>query len=204
MISSVDGSNALSNISPQASENASAAAVKFKKSVSAYGSNTTHKTSEKEVQSGDFGNSKVSSGHDFSKVDNNSTQVVDFPKNASDNSNELSINYGKNSETDDETYYPQDSYDIPTSFAELAAMIGGAGGKVTKDQLNSYLKSLTSGTSGQMANAAELTIVKNLIAQFDDLSGGAGFIKSSADLSEAQDYETVTVEQVTPPVDIRV
>lgn len=93
---------------------------------------------------------------------------------------------------------------ITNSFDALAAAVGGIGGKVTKDQLTSYLHSLTANPKVSAENLQEVTFIKGLIAQFDTLSGNGNYITSFADIKEPQDYKTVTKEQVTPPIDIRV
>lgn len=93
---------------------------------------------------------------------------------------------------------------VTNSFDALAAAVGGVGGKVTKDQLISYLQSLTSDPSVSAENAQEVTFIKGLIAQFDTISDNVDYITSFADIKEPQDYKTVTKDQVTPPVDIRV
>lgn len=93
---------------------------------------------------------------------------------------------------------------ITNSFDALAAAVGGVGGRVTKDQLTSYLHSLTSDPKMSAENLQEVTFIKGLIAQFDTLSGHSNYITSFADIKEPQDYKTVTKEQVTPPIDIRV
>ena len=93
---------------------------------------------------------------------------------------------------------------ITNSFDALAAAVGGVGGKVTKDQLVNYLHSITSNPAVSAENVQEVTFIKGLIAQFDTLSGHSNYITSFVDVNEPQDYKTVTKEQVTPPVDIRV
>lgn len=93
---------------------------------------------------------------------------------------------------------------ITNSFDALAAAVGGVGGKVTKDQLETYLHSLTSDIDTTAENFQEVTFIKGLIAQFDTLSENGEYITSFNGVGEPQDYKTVTPEQVTPPVDIRV
>lgn len=92
---------------------------------------------------------------------------------------------------------------IMTSFDALAAEIGAVNNKISKEQLDSYLKSLQSEESGTDVTQA-IAFVKNLIARFDSLSGGADYITSYVGIKEPQDYKTVTQEQVTFPIDIRV
>lgn len=93
---------------------------------------------------------------------------------------------------------------ITNSFDALAAAVGGVGGKVTKEQLASYLHSLTSDPAISAENAQEVAFVKSLIAQFDTLSNGTDYITSLSNVKEPQDYTTVTKEQVTLPIDIRI
>lgn len=93
---------------------------------------------------------------------------------------------------------------ITNSFDALAAAVGGIGGKVTKDQLETYLHSLTADVAITAENFQEVTFIKGLIAQFDTLSGNSGYITSFNGVNEPQDYKTVTTEQVTPPIDIRI
>lgn len=93
---------------------------------------------------------------------------------------------------------------VTNSFDALAAAVGGIGGKVTKDQLVSYLSSLTSDIATTAENFQEVTFIKGLIAQFDILSGDGNYITSFSGVGEPQDYTTVTQEQVTPPIDIRI
>lgn len=94
---------------------------------------------------------------------------------------------------------------IMESFANLAAAVGAFGGKITKEQLMSFLQKLETNSNPLDAKQHEaITFVKNVIAQFDNISNGANYITSLVNLEEPQDYETVTSQQVTPPVDIKV
>lgn len=93
---------------------------------------------------------------------------------------------------------------ITNSFDALAAAVGGVGGKVTKDQLESYLHSITVSPQVSAENLQEVTFIKGLIAQFDTLSENGNYITSFTGIKEPQDYTTVTQDQVTPPIDIRV
>lgn len=211
MISSVNGSSAISSASPQATEVASPVETVKKSSSSstAHGNKGSSNQLRKLVRSESAVVSDAS--NDLSNVDNSNIAIknnanVAYLKQksgSSDDSADLAITYGQKTESDDEeTYYPQDTSYIPTSFAELAAMVGGAGVKVTKDQLTSYLEDITSGSSS--ASAAEITVIKNLIARFEALSGGEDYITSMKGVNDTQDYTTVTPAQVTSPVDIRV
>lgn len=208
MISSVDGSNAI-NYTPQVTEDKAPVELVKKSSTSA--KLHAHKSAQNQLK-----NSIQSAPSDVSVKSNNtnnsnnvSTENIATKNNANvaylkqktdNNSNDLTIKYGSK-DNEEETYYSKDTSYIPTSFAELAAMVGG-GAKVTKDQLTDYLRSLTGVQS--TASAADITIVKNLIAQFDDLSGGTGYITSFKGTKDVQDYTTVTKDQVTSPIDVRV
>lgn len=93
---------------------------------------------------------------------------------------------------------------ITSSFDVLAAEVGAIGGKISKNQLMSYLQSLTSSNSTTPADSQAIAFVKNLIAQFDKLSDGTDYITSFSGANDIQDYKTVTKDQVTSPVDVRV
>lgn len=94
---------------------------------------------------------------------------------------------------------------IMDSFANLAAAVGAFGGKITKAQLMSFLEKLETNSNPLDAKQHQaITFVKNVIAQFDTISNGSDYITSLVNLEEPQDYETVTKQQVTPPVDIKV
>lgn len=204
MISSVDGSNAIS-YTPQGTENK--ASVELVKKSSASAKTSLQKSSQDQVKNSVKSEvSDASVQPDSSSSSNiatkNNANVTYFQKKteSKDNSYDLTIPYG-NKNSGDETYYSHDTSYIPTTFEELSAIVGG-GAKVTKDQLKDYLRSLTSGES--TASAADIAIVKNLIAQFSEASGGTGYITSLKGLKEAQDYTTITADQVTSPVDVRV
>lgn len=101
-------------------------------------------------------------------------------------------------------YFHRDSNDIANSFDILAAEIGAVGGRVTKEQLAAYYQSLmTNFTSGQ-DNTQAIIFVKNLLAKFDTISDGQDYITSLVGMDEPQDYKTVTKEQVTPPIDLKI
>lgn len=206
MINSVDGSKAISNAIPHASGDNAPVELFSKKSSSlkAYGDRTA-KIQKNQGKSGDFGmselNDQINTGENGVVIkDNNKVTSLEQKLRGKDDS-DLVIDYG-NKDDDEETYYSQDTSYIPTTFMELATMVGSNTANVTKEQLSSYLDSITSNSS--TASAAEITVIKNLIAQFDVLSGGAGSITSLEGLKEVQDYSTVTKDQVTPPVDIRI
>lgn len=210
MISSVDGSNAI-NYTPQVTEEKAPVELVKKSSTSA--KVHAHKSAQNQlknsvqsapsdvsVKSNNTNNSSNVSTENIATKNNANVAYLKHKTDSSDTSNDLTIKYGSKDD-EEETYYSQDTSYIPTSFAELSAMVGG-GAKVTKDQLNDYLRSLTGVQS--TATAADITIVKNLIAQFDDLSGGTGYITSFKGAKDIQDHTTVTKDQVTSPIDVRV
>lgn len=114
------------------------------------------------------------------------------------------IAYGSSQNDGSEFDYGHDSSPVITSFDTLAAAVGASGNKVTKDQLMSYLESLTSNIASNSSDYTQISFIKNLIAKFDTLSDGGKYITSLDGVNEPQDYETVTKEQVTPPIDIRI
>lgn len=115
------------------------------------------------------------------------------------------ISYGSsNSDSDAFKYGKGGAVILSTSFDSLVAAIGAVGGKISKNQLVSYLRQLTSNSSQDPDNNQEIALVKNLIAQFDTLSGGADYITSLNGINDAQDYKTVTLDQVTPPIDLKI
>lgn len=114
------------------------------------------------------------------------------------------IAYGSHQNDGSDIEYGHDDTAVITSFDTLAAAVGASGNKITKDQLLSYLESLTSNIANSSANYTQITFLKNIIAKFDTLSDGGKYITSLDGVNEPQDYETVTPEQVTPPIDIRI
>ncbi len=86
----------------------------------------------------------------------------------------------------------------------LAAAVGANTDKISKEQLIVLLQSLMAEDSSLEDKAKEIAFVKNLIAKFDTLSDGASYITSLSGADEPQDYETVTPEQVTSPIDLRI
>lgn len=117
--------------------------------------------------------------------------------------NSIKLKYGHRDEEEDFSFKSESS-GITTSFQALAAAIGTSGAKITKEQLMTYLQSLTSSQSNGQDNTAEITFLKNLIAKFNTLSDGSEYITSLQGANDAQDYTTVTAEQVTSPIDIRI
>lgn len=114
------------------------------------------------------------------------------------------IAYGSHQNDGSEFEYAHGNSTVITSFDTLAAAVGASGNKVTKDQLMSYLESLTADISSNSSDYTQISFIKNLIAKFDTLSDGGKYITSLDGVNEPQDYETVTPEQVTPPIDIRI
>jgi hypothetical protein len=126
---------------------------------------------------------------------------INFKPTTSQNSQIINENENENEE-DLYFYGDKDNYSITSSFDALAAAVGSSGGKVTKGQLLAYLQTLMFEDSG--SNSKDISFVKNLIAKFDMLSDGTNYISSFDGINEIQDYLTVTKEQVTSPVDLRV
>lgn len=151
--------------------------------------------SKPKVDSSKFGDSNVTEKPDLkTEVKKVTSEVSVVNKKPSDD----------NSESDYKLLSDKTSASVANSFDALAAAVGGVGGKVTKDQLISYLRSLTSDPSVSAENIETVTFIKGLIAQFDTISGDGTYITSLQGMDEPQDYTTVTKEQVTPPIDIRV
>lgn len=90
---------------------------------------------------------------------------------------------------------------ITTSFQALLLLSVSNNDKVSKGQLV-LLRSLTS--QDPVTNADEITFIKTLLAKFDTLSNGGDYITSFGGVNDTQDYETITLEQVTPPIDIKI
>lgn len=151
--------------------------------------------SKSKSDSNNFGDSVVTERPDSkTEVAQNASAVAVTKKQAPE----------KKSEGDYKLLSEKTSDSITNSFDALAAAVGGVGGKVTKDQLINYLHSLTADPSVSAENIETVTFIKGLIAQFDTLSGDGEYITSLIGAKEPQDYTTVTPEQVTPPIDIRV
>ena len=119
-------------------------------------------------------------------------QSTDTPLPGSSNKADDGYVYGKNSS-------------VTSSFDVLAAAVVGPGqSRVTKDQLVEFLQSLMAKGGGSPSTATEMAFVKKLIARFDSLSTDGQYLTSFNGVNDAQDYTTVTVEQVTPPVDVSI
>jgi len=129
---------------------------------------------------------------------------VRTPGKVDKDDSELPVLYGQNK---NDAEYSELFYDgkasITKSFSALAVEIGAFGDKISKAQLMAYLDSIKYDPSST-DKSIEIAFVKNLIAQFDDLSHGSDYITSLTGLAEIQDYTTVTSAQVTPPIDLRV
>lgn len=108
------------------------------------------------------------------------------------------------SEAQNDLIYDGQVSSITTSFDSLAAATGSANSRVTKSQLIALLQNLSSEAAENPDIAKEVSFVKNLIAKFDVLSDGQDYITSFNGVNEAQDYTTITQEQVTPPIDVRI
>ena len=130
------------------------------------------------------------------------TNSIKKEKSADSESVELLINKGRGDESIELDYGSNTISMITTSFQALAAAVGSNNDKVSKGQLVALLRSLTS--QDPVTNADEITFIKTLLAKFDTLSNGGDYITSFGGVNDTQDYETVTLEQVTPPIDIRI
>lgn len=110
---------------------------------------------------------------------------------------------GYKKEDSDDYYYDGKASLVSASFSDLALAVGAVNDKISKEQLLFYLQSLMSAESG-MDHSREIALVKNLIAKFDTISGGSDYITSLSGINDAQDVNTITLAQVTPPFDIAV
>lgn len=93
---------------------------------------------------------------------------------------------------------------ITVSFDSLAAAVGASDDKVSKSQLIAFLQILMSEKDKGEDKNSEIAFLKSLIAKFDTLSKGEDYITSFHGVKDPQDYTTITKEQVTPPIDIRI
>lgn len=100
--------------------------------------------------------------------------------------------------------YGSDMTSLTRSFKTLAATVGSNDDKVTKSQLIALLRELSAKHTDSEEYNQEIAFIKNLIAKFDNLSKGKGYITSFNGVNEIQEYDTVTKEQVTPPIDLRI
>lgn len=131
-------------------------------------------------------------------------QVIDDAIKANQNGKTDNVQKEKNDKDVEQYYYHRKSSDISNSFDVLAAEIGAVGGKITKEQLAAYYQNLMTNFNSGEDNTQAIIFVKNLMAKFDTLSNGADYITSLQGMDEPQDYKTVTKEQVTPPIDLKI
>lgn len=205
MISSVDGSSASNYTSPQSATDTSPATQLPQNDT---GSSVKSAVKSAHVQAGNPSHDIHSDESNNSKnIDNNqvktNSEAEDFQlKKAKNTDDQLLGNYGNNKDDSEQDYSLLSKQ--TASFAELAAVVGSNGSKITKEQLVSYYASLTSKSGDNGINPAEVTLIKNLIAKFEELSHGGSYITSLKGIDEPQDYTTITPEQVTSPIDIRV
>ena len=160
-----------------------------------------------------FGNSDVSKKVKSDKTDKNSSDEKTVGSLAQEK-NTNKIEEEKKDKTqnlfDDEEdkdnvqglFFDEKSISITASFDSLAAAVGASDDKVTKSQLMALLQSLNSKEADSSEVSKDVAFLKRLIAKFDVISGGSNYITSFSGVNEPQDYETVTQEQVTSPVDI--
>lgn len=138
------------------------------------------------------------------KKSNDNVSYIKTKSNLADKKVDMpAIKYGEYQQKEEESLKITGKVSsIITSFDALAMEVGAVNDKISKEQLDAYLQSLQSQNSSDVTQ--EIAFVKNLIARFDTLSGGTGYITSYTGIKEPQDYKTVTKEQVTFPIDIRV
>ncbi len=98
--------------------------------------------------------------------------------------------------------YGSDISALTRSFNALAATVGSSDDRVTKSQLVALLQNLSGASANNEEYKEEISFIKNLIAKFDVISNGEGYITSFSGMNEPQDFETVTEEQVTSPVSL--
>lgn len=146
-----------------------------------------------------FPKNKDKDGNYIHKAKN---QNSDFITNAEKKLN--TISYGAKDTDEDVSTIGDDSYSIMSSYGSLAAAVGANGRGITKTDLVNYLQKVSSGTTNGQVSPEVIAFLKNLIAQFDSLSGGGEYLTSLSGTKEPQDYSTVTKEQVTSPIDIRI
>ncbi len=115
--------------------------------------------------------------------------------------NNALISHKNNNANSDPLYDGKVSF-VTNSFDSLVVAVGASGNKLTKGEIISYLQKLSSDTSSD--NSKEIAFLKTLIAKFDTLANGGDYISSFYGMNDAQDYSTITTEQVTPPIDIRI
>lgn len=90
------------------------------------------------------------------------------------------------------------------AFDELAKKVGADDKGITKDQLQSHLKTLIADTAESADHSNEIGFVTNLIADFNTLSGGNDYIKS---FNETQDYTNSpdsSLKSLSSPINIQV
>ena len=208
MISYTGSSNAISYPLLQNTINSLSAEEIFKKGFRNSGDDGLPVSKNKSTDSSDdsqiVGSTSSSTTDIPDALKKNKSSNVSYLRAKTENTDDttLSISYGKNKD-DAEVYYDGKVSSIPNSFDALAVEIGAVNNKISKEQLVAYLQSLKSDASGADDSQA-IAFVKNLIARFDTLSGGTDYITSFTGVKEAQDVSTITQEQVTLPIDLRV
>lgn len=142
------------------------------------------------------------------KKDKNKDELdeeIEIPKSSEDKESVDIFAKRKAQNEENDFEYGSDLSDLTRSFMSLAASAGSTNDKVTKSQLFSLLQNLyAKGGANAEEFKDEIAFVKNLIAKFDVLSNGKGYITSFSGVNDIQDYKTVTKEQVTSPIDLRI
>lgn len=96
------------------------------------------------------------------------------------------------------------AYSLNETYDSLRNRVGAGSEGITKGELFSYLQKLT--FKGN-ASIAEIAYIRNLITNFDSLSGDSLYLKTlnkNTGSKEPQDPSTITAEQLESPIDIRV
>lgn len=171
--------------------------------------NSDSNTAEISVRESDPDNlnkTKKDNAEDKSKIiygaNKDASEITIGPKGEQ---NQALIAYGSGNSDDISIELLGDAkYSIMNSYGALAAAVGANTRGVTKMDLMAYLQRVSSDSDTTSNNAEVIAFLKNLIAQFDTLSGGGDYLTSLTGIKEPQDYSTVTQEQVTPPIDLRV
>lgn len=158
---------------------------------------------------------------------NNWDKISGGSNSITENNIESGINYLKPSHHT----HSRSSDSMPSDlFSSLSEAVGADSNGISKDELSTYLKKLlsestsasdtastttTTSTTGATNTTStnktelgkEIKLIANLVANFDDFSSGNQYITSNSLLSAMkapQDPSTITSDQLTSPIDLRV
>ncbi|MCQ2790104.1 MAG: hypothetical protein MJ229_06985 [bacterium] len=163
---------------------------------------------------------KLLGAEDDKAAEKTGSNAVKFPKNKDTKTSEIEKEENKNILEKDEDsdgivdifedeeesevgiIYGSDISALTRSFNALAATVGSSDDRVTKSQLVALLQNLSGASANNEEYKEEISFIKNLIAKFDVISNGEGYITSFSGMNEPQDFKTVTEEQVTSPVSL--